>query len=56
LMEDGVLFFNPGSATRTPSTFPPPSFGLLHLDGQGGVRGEIIEMRRLPIAAGNWVL
>lgn len=56
LMEDGVLFFNPGSATRTPSTFPPPSFGLLHLDGQGGVRGEIIEMRRLPIATGNWVL
>lgn len=55
LTEEGVLFFNPGSASRTPSTFPPPSFGVLHLDGQGGVRGEIIELRRLSVDAGNWV-
>lgn len=55
LRENGVLFFNPGSACRTPSTFPPPSFGLLHLDGQGGVEGQIIELGRLTVAAGNWV-
>lgn len=54
LRENGVLFFNPGSACRTPSTFPPPSFGLLHLDGQGGVEGQIIELSRLTVAAGNW--
>ncbi len=54
LVENGVLFFNPGSVVMTPPSFPPPSFGVLHLDGQGGVRGEIIEMRRIPIVAGNW--
>ena len=56
LAEDGILFFNPGSAAVTPVTWPAPSFGVLTLDGQWGVTGEIISMRRIPVQAGNWVI
>jgi hypothetical protein len=37
---DGVLLFNPGSAS-SPRSGRPPTVGLLHVD-EGGVRGEII--------------
>ncbi len=56
LAEDGILFFNPGSAAVTPGSLPAPSFGMLTLDGLGGVTGEIISMRRIPVQAGNWVM
>lgn len=55
-MEDGILFFNPGSAAITPPTWPVPSFGLLDFDGRGGVSGEIVKMRRLPVNNGAWVM
>lgn len=54
LAEDGILFFNPGSAAVTPATWPAPSFGILTLAGH--VTGEIIFMRRIPVQAGNWVI
>lgn len=53
---DGALFFNPGSAAITPPTWPAPSFGVLTLDGSGGVSGEIVKMRRLPVVNGKWML
>lgn len=56
LTEGGVLFFNPGSAAVTPPDWPAPSFGVLTLDGRGGVSGEINHMRRIPVRAGNWIV
>jgi len=55
-VERGALFFNPGPAAIAPPEVPSPSFGILHLDGEGGIQGEIIPMRRLEVMAGEWVL
>lgn len=54
-MDAGVLYFNPGSSSITPPAWPEPSYGILHLDGGGGVTAEIIKMRRLPVSKGKWV-
>lgn len=55
-VEGGVLYFNPGSASISPATWPAPSFGVLRLDGNISLRGEHIMMRRLPVLNGNWVI
>lgn len=55
-MDGGVLYFNPGSSSITPPTWPEPSFGILRLDGSGGVTAEIVKMRRLPVNSGKWVV
>jgi len=55
-VEGGVLYFNPGSASLSPATWPDPSFGVLNLDGNGSVRGEHVLMRRLPVQNGSWVI
>lgn len=52
-VEEGVLFFNPGTAAIAQPDFPPPSFGILRLDGST-VRGEIVPMRRLTATNGIW--
>lgn len=56
IMDGGVLYFNPGSASLTPPTWPDPSYGILRLDGSGGVSAEIVKMRRLPVTGGKWVV
>lgn len=53
--DDGVLYFNPGSSSLTPPTWPAPSFGILRFDDSGGVHAEIVKMRRLQVINRNWV-
>ena len=55
-VEDGALFFNPGSAAVTPPFWPEPSFGVLHLDDTASVNAEIVRMRRLGLNNRYWVI
>ncbi len=47
----GRLWFNPGSACLAAH----PTVGLLHFDGQGGVRGEIIDLAGAALVNGQWI-
>lgn len=41
-MREGRLMFNPGACSRPRSESGKPSFGLLHIDEEGKVTGEIV--------------
>jgi putative phosphoesterase len=47
---DGRLLFNPGSTSRNKA----PSFGLLRIDSDGQVEGEIVKLTGYRIQGGAW--
>lgn len=49
------LIFNPGSASRGFRRSELPSYGILELDGAGGVRGQIIKLEGYQVVGGKWL-
>lgn len=52
----GQLWFNPGSASISDLKRKCPSFGLLHFEVSGEVRGEIVDLTGAELVKRQWVI
>lgn len=52
---DGQLWINPGSACKGPPVRRTPTYGLLRIDENGEVEGEIRPLKGFTASGGRWI-